>query len=118
MPAPKYNDNGLLNSITKNYDELLHDLQSYSNTNQEYVSEITGIIHTGIPNTPDPNTYYKYGTEKLIHSVIEDTTLRNTLDVANDDIQQILLHQNTMYITGTIACATLIISAIFFARNK
>jgi hypothetical protein len=107
-----------LNNIQQNHSELLQNLLSYSTVNQEYITEINGIIQSGIPNTPDPNTYYKYDTEKLINSVIEDTTLRNTLDVANDDMQNLLLHQNTMYITGTIACATLIISAIFFARNK
>jgi len=40
-----------------------------------------------------------------------------TMDVIQDDLNQIILQQNTLYITGTLACATLIIAAIVIGRK-
>ena len=37
--------------------------------------------------------------------------------VVNSDINELKLYQNTIYVTGVIACATLLIAAIFVGRK-
>ena len=80
-----------------------------------YITELNSIIATVIPSAPDkmytplPDAPIPFPHEKR---------LETTTDVANDDTNQLLFQQNTMYIMGTITCATLILSSLFFARDR
>jgi len=100
---------------SKPFAEMMQDLENRSKTTTSYITEIDSVIKSGnIPNIPD--TFYTPKPVGPIH-FLKHRGLETTTDVANDDIQQILFQQNTMYIMGTITCATLILSAIYFARE-
>ena len=43
---------------------------------------------------------------------VSPSTTNPTAEVVQDDLNQIILQHNTIYITGTLACATLLIAAI------
>jgi hypothetical protein len=40
-----------------------------------------------------------------------------TIDIANDDTYQLIIQQNTMYIFGSLACASLLIASIFIGKQ-
>ena len=103
----------------KKFSELLQDLQTKSGKISSYISELNSIIRSGqVPTVPatTPNYSILQDLEKPISFLTNP--LKTTADVANDDINQLLFQQNTMYIMGTITCATLIVSALYFAKEK
>jgi hypothetical protein len=117
-PTPPMYGNLLQIVQRKTIAQLLHDLQTNSDRINSYVTELNTIIANGtIPNAPD-NIYTPLPNKPIAYTSINQKRLETTTDVANDDTNQLLFHQNTMYIMGTITCATLIISAIFFARDR
>jgi hypothetical protein len=115
MPYLEYGT--MLNALqNKTFTQMMQDLQTQNTNISSYVSEITSIIQNGkIPDAPSiPYTSKPIGPIPFL----KEKGLETTADVASDDTQQLLFQQNGMYIMGTITCATLIISAIFFARDR
>ena len=43
---------------------------------------------------------------------------KDTLDAIDRDINELLIQENTMYISGTIACATLLVAALFVSSSN
>ena len=67
-------------------------------------------LKTAIANNPNE--------EKYLKSILDKSSQNSTTrEIANDDNYELIMYQNTMYITGTIACASLIIGAIILSRN-
>jgi hypothetical protein len=101
--------NDLVNSIqtTKtnmntNYIDISNNIGSY-NTTKDQLSQNNNIYH--YDDKQDPNTIIGYNAPKDIKTAI------------NTDINELKLYQNSIYITGIIACATLLISAILISKK-
>jgi hypothetical protein len=101
--------NNLLQSIqsnnekkSKNYLDISNNIGAY-NTTANILSTNNEIYH--YTDNQDPNTIIGYNSPKDIKSAI------------NNDINELKLYQNSIYITGVIACATLLIAAIFISKK-
>lgn len=88
--------------LYQNYLDISNNIDKYSITTN-YLSNNNNIYHYN--DEEDPNTLFNYNKPKDIHTAI------------NDDIAELQLYQNSIYITGIIACGTLLISAILISKK-
>jgi len=93
-----------LGSISRNSKYL----QNYINKNSQYQRDITDIGRDGKSDFYDFSGNLLYYNDKDIPS-LRDTRIR--------DNQEFIIQQNTVYIIGTITCATMIIAAIILGRQ-
>jgi hypothetical protein len=88
--------------IRQTYIDISNNISSYTDT-ATILNANNDIYHYS--DKQDPNTIIGYNAPKDIKSAI------------NNDINELKLYQNSIYITGLIACATLLISAIFISKK-
>jgi hypothetical protein len=88
--------------ISQNYIDISNNVGSY-NTTAGILSSNNNIYH--YTDQQDPNTIIGYNAPKDIKSAI------------NNDINELKLYQNSIYITGVIACATLLLAAILVSKK-
>jgi len=88
--------------IIKNNQQISSNIQSYNDTINDLKSK-NNIYHYN--DTLDSHTIVGYNTPKDIKSAI------------NNDVNELRLYQNSIYITGIIACSTLLISAILISKK-
>ncbi len=86
----------------QNYIDISNNIGSYDDTVD--ILERNNIIYH-YNDEQDPNTIIGYNEPKDISYAI------------NNDINELKLYQNSIYITGVIACATLLISAIMISKK-
>ena len=89
-------------NISKNYIDISNNIGAY-NTTANYLSANNNIYHYS--DQQDPNTIIGYNAPKDIKTAI------------NNDINELKLYQNSIYITGVIACATLLLTAILVSKK-
>jgi hypothetical protein len=53
-----------------------------------------------------------------INDIINPSNNRSTQLILKDDVQELILRENTIYTIGIITCATLLISALFISSRK
>jgi hypothetical protein len=101
--------NSLVDSIKANkrdmkniYIDISNNIGSY-NITKDQLSTNNNIYH--YDDKQDPNKIIGYNAPKDIKTAI------------NNDINELKLYQNSIYITGIIACATLLISAILISKK-
>ena len=96
-------------------------VNSITNLNSLYARELDNIIKNGItelPKLPSEFTEYKnYNFMNAINKSTEDDS-KTTLDISNDDSYNLIIQQNTMYILGSIACASLLIASLIIGKNN
>ena len=63
------------------------------------------------------NTTYHYNDEQDPNTIIGYNEPKDISYAINNDINELKLYQNSIYITGVIACATLLISAIMISKK-
>jgi hypothetical protein len=76
------------------------------------ISDFQSAYATLLPRYND--NVDKYEMYKVYDPVLSPATIK---DVRLNDIQQMYLNQNTLYMFGTITCATLLIAAIMIANE-
>lgn len=86
-----------VSQLLANYADISNNIQSYMTT-QTYLRENNETYH--YDDQLDPNVILKRAPPNNINTVLEK------------DIHTLTLHQNSIYITSAIACATLLIAAI------
>jgi hypothetical protein len=86
----------------QNYIDISNNIGSYDDTVD--ILERNNIKYH-YNDEQDPNTIIGYNEPKDISYAI------------NNDINELKLYQNSIYITGVIACATLLISAIMISKK-
>jgi FtsZ-binding cell division protein ZapB len=86
----------------QNYLDLSNNIQKYAST-VDFLSENNDKYH--YDDKQDPTVIIGYREPKDINSAIKK------------DIHQLTIYQNSIYITGVIACASLIIGAILIAKK-
>jgi hypothetical protein len=118
LPLPtnmKYNVNSM-NSQTLDYEKRIGKLSDNSKQLKGYLDMHDGVIaqvqNVKVGGTDD---FYDFsGNHLLYYDNKEIPTLRDT---KISDNQQFIIQQNTVYIIGTITCATMIIAAIILGRQ-
>jgi hypothetical protein len=88
--------------LLQNYSDISADIATY-NTQQKYLHDNNKKYH--YDDKQDPNIILRPEESKDIKVAIQQ------------DIQQMKLYQNSIYITGTIAAATLLIATIIFVKK-
>jgi hypothetical protein len=105
-----------MNTDTNVYARSLQQLSTNTGELQNYLRKYQAdynSIKTNINSNKDDE--YDYDSGKLLYYNNKDTaTLR---DVKISDNQQFIIQQNTVYIIGTITCASMILAAIILARQ-
>lgn len=89
-------------NINQNYVDISNNIGAY-NTTAGILTANNNIYHYS--DQQDPNTIIGYNAPKDIKSAI------------NNDINELKLYQNSIYITGIIACATLLLAAILVSKK-
>lgn len=99
----------LVNSIknnnldfSNNYLDISNNITSYYNTQTQLIGDNNKYHYN---NIDDVSTLLGYKEPKDIKTAI------------NNDINEIKLYQNTIYITGIIACTTLLIASIMITKK-
>jgi hypothetical protein len=93
------------NEIVENSDEIKETTQSWKEKNAYFLK-----------HNRKYDDHWVLQRDKKINSYIHKD--EDTLDVIEDDINELLLQENTMYISGTIACATLLVAALFVSSSS
>jgi hypothetical protein len=104
-----------MNSKTVNYNTSLgnisentKDLQRYINKKLVFQRDVKDISRDG------KTDFYDFSGNLLYYNDKEIPSLRDT---KISDNQEFIIQQNTVYIIGTITCATMIIAAIILGRQ-
>lgn len=93
------------NEIIQTRDKIVQERQSWENKNAYLLK-----------NNQKYDDHWVLQKDKKINTYIHKN--EDTLDVIEDDINEMLIQENTMYISGTIACATLLVAALFVSSSK
>jgi hypothetical protein len=89
-------------NISNNYIDISNNISAY-NTTAGILTANNNVYHYS--DQQDPNTIIGYNAPKDIKTAI------------NNDINELKLYQNSIYITGVIACATLLLAAILISKK-
>lgn len=101
------------NSINTNYQKIID--QTYSNLSDASgtFSTYRDLVKRQRDSTIDGGgVLYKVDNGQIVPKVTN-----HTAEVVKDDLNKLIIQQNTIYITGTVACATLLIAAIMIGSK-
>lgn len=103
---------------TQKIDPLIKTATDYSKTLQSMNANNTTFSNN---LTTYDNTYTNLSSNRVYQFRAEHTDFNNkpksVLETANDDLDELLIQQNNMYIIGTITTATLLITAILLSSS-
>jgi hypothetical protein len=120
-------ENGCADDITKNKIGPLNTALSGLQTNtmkvgSNYIDIGNNInnynaLHKKLSNNSKKYEFNEYDANTDIYktNILQKTP--SIIDAANDDINEMIMQQNNMYILGTVASATLIITAILLSSS-
>ena len=119
------------NNLLPNYSSYLHNIVSKqidlsrNITNYNITRDkVYDIKNTNNINNGDQGVVYSFDSNgNIIPNTIDSTGKivsgknSTTRDVIKNDLDTLIVQQNTIYITGTVACATLLIAAIIIGSK-
>jgi hypothetical protein len=88
--------------FSANYMDISNDFGNY----ERIVSELK-----------NNNNIYHYDDKIDANIIFEKNKSKDIKTAINNDINEIQLYQNSIYITGIIACATLLIASIIISKK-
>jgi hypothetical protein len=102
---------GLSYNYNKNISNIENEYLDISSNYDRYLDLYT---------TLNSNSRYLYKKDLSFNSLndILNAEGRGTQDVLKNDVQEMILQENTIYTIGVITCATLIISALFISSKR
>ena len=100
-------------------------VNNITNLNSLYARELDNIIKNNTTDLPDLPEFDKspsespenYNFMNAINKSAEHDS-KTTLDISNDDNYNLIIQQNTMYILGSIACASLLIASLIIGKKE
>lgn len=101
--------NNLAQMIESNQKKQYQNYLDISNNITSYMNTATILS--------DNNNAYHYNDKQDPNSLINNTEIKDIKSAINNDINELKLYQNSIYITGIIACATLLITAILISKK-
>tara|TARA_B100000035_G_scaffold215730_1_gene184861 strand:+ start:1400 stop:1780 length:381 start_codon:yes stop_codon:yes gene_type:complete len=93
------------NNIIQNRDEIVENTDKWKEKNAFFLK-----------HNQKYDDHWVLQRDKKINPYIHKD--KDTLDAINEDIDELLIQQNTMYVSGTIACATLLVAALFVSSSS
>lgn len=93
--------NNIYSDISRNTLDISNNIHEYNIIKTKLISN--DMYHYN--DTQDANTIFGYNEPK------------DTKTAINTDVNELKLYQNSIYITGIIACTTLLISAILISKK-
>jgi len=96
-------------------------VNNITNSNSLYARELDNIIKNGTIVLPDlPSDFDKYTNYNFMNAINKSAEhdSKTTLDISNDDNYNLIIQQNTMYILGSIACASLLIASLIIGKKE
>jgi hypothetical protein len=103
----------------KDYNQMMSDLNQNTYLLSQYASELDDIIQD-----PNATNYPPFPTQRVLSNEYKkaldkskESDDKTSLDVSNDDTYNLIIQQNTMYIFGSLACASLLIASIFIGKQ-
>lgn len=113
-------------STNLDYNQMISNLNRMFQFNNLYAKETDNVIKNRIPSIPPvpsgvptafPNNQQNYNFMQAINKSAKDDSI-TTVDVSNEDTYDLIIQQNTMYILGSFACASLLIASIFIGKQE
>jgi len=101
--------------ITKDYNRLLSDI---SGNYRDLSSNIHMLMDLSDQLIGSKYAFRQGDIGNNINDIINPSNNRSTQLVLKDDVQELILRENTIYTIGVITCATLLISALFISSRK
>jgi hypothetical protein len=123
MPTDNPNSQALNINPNILFDDMIKTLTYNQSINSYYIRVFQEIQKDGIPTLSpylkDNKDNINSQEDKYLKEMMDKNKISTTTkDVVSEDNYELILYQNTMYIAGTIACASLIIGAVILSRNE
>lgn len=110
-------------AINKNINQI-NDLKMDMSNNQALMQSNFADISNNLQKYYDTANYlssnnstYHYDDKQSSQEIMFQTSPKDIKYVVQDDINQLKLYQNSVYISGVLACATLLIAVILIGRK-
>jgi hypothetical protein len=101
----------------KNLEGSLTRIDISANTNFKDISNNLGVYKKMTTYLEQKNNVYHYTDNPEPQTLLAQNPPKDIRYVINDDINQIKLYQNTIYISGAIACATILLGVVMLMKT-
>jgi hypothetical protein len=101
--------NGLKMDMSNNDALMQSNFADISNNLQKYYDTANYLSSN--------NSKYHYDDKQSSQEIMFQSSPKDIKYVVHDDINQLKLYQNSVYISGVLACATLLIAVILMGRK-
>jgi hypothetical protein len=92
---------------------------AYTDFSNKYmdISNNFGKYNSIVLDLSNNNNIYHYNDKIDANILFENNKSKDIKTAINNDINEIQLYQNSIYITGIIACATLLLASIIISKK-
>ena len=101
------------------YEGLTTIPNSYSDFSANYIDISNNFSNYSriVSQLSNDNNIYHYNDTLDANIIFENNKSKDIKTAINNDINEIQLYQNSIYITGIIACSTLLIASIIISKK-
>jgi hypothetical protein len=92
------------------------DEETIISKNKQIKDKISGYT-TFVNDLKSKESVYHYDDKLDSQTIVGYNAPKDIKSAINNDVNELKLYQNSIYITGIIACATLLISAILISKK-
>lgn len=104
-------------NTVKNLEGSITRIDISANTNFKDISNNLGVYKNMATYLEQKNDVYHYNDKQDPMILLAQNPPKDIRYVINEDINKIKLYQNTIYISGAIACATALLAVILLTRT-
>jgi hypothetical protein len=104
-------------NTVKNLEGSITRIDISANTNFKDISNNLGVYKNMATYLEQKNDVYHYNDKQDPMILLAQNPPKDIRYVINEDINKIKLYQNTIYISGAIACATALLAVILLTKT-
>jgi len=105
-------------NTVKNLEGSITRIDISANTNFKDISNNLGVYKNMATYLEQKNDVYHYNDKQDPMILLAQNPPKDIRYVINEDINKIKLYQNTIYISGAIACATALLAIILLTKTS
>jgi len=105
-------------NTVKNLEGSITRIDISANTNFKDISNNLGVYKKMATYLEQKNDIYHYNDKQDPMILLAQNPPKDIRYVINEDINKIKLYQNTIYISGAIACATALLAIILLTKTS
>ena len=105
-------------NTVKNLEGSITRIDISANTNFKDISNNLGVYKKMAKYLEQKNDIYHYNDKQDPMILLAQNPPKDIRYVINEDINKIKLYQNTIYISGAIACATALLAIILLTKTS